>query len=79
MFRTSMKKTFIIICCIVALMVSLTFGTYILTVHQVMQESVDSYLEVTHQQVANNIEAYLEEVESIGLSMCYSLHPIQLR
>lgn len=72
MFRTSMKKTFIIICCIVALMVSLTFGTYILTVHQVMQESVDSYLEVTHQQVANNIEAYLEEVESIGLSMCYS-------
>ena len=67
-----MKKTFIIICCIVTLVVILTFGTYILIVHQLMQENMDSYLSVTHQQVANNIDAYLEEVENIGLSMCYS-------
>lgn len=67
-----MKKTFIIICCIVAFMVVLAFTSYILIVHQVMQENVDSYLSVTHQQVSENIEAYLEEVKNIGLSMCYS-------
>lgn len=70
--QKSMRKSFLLLCTVIILIIIASFAINIIVMHNVFIQNTSKLVLMAHTQTSENITNYLTGIENIAFSMCYS-------